>query len=167
MRSMMLTIGLATELLILITVANGAPVIVARLLGSRGAWQVDGGLTLGDGRPLFGRSKTLRGLASAVAATTVVAVAFGHPWQIGALFGAGAMFGDLFSSFVKRRRSIPPSGQATGLDQIPEALLPLLVCYGYFGLDPLSVVVVVALFTAATLVASPVMYWLGIRKRPY
>jgi CDP-diglyceride synthetase len=164
---MTLTFRLAVELLILITVANGAPVILARLLGARWAWPLDGGILLPDGRPLFGRSKTVRGLVSAIVATSAVAVAVGHPWAIGALFGASAMLGDLFSSFVKRRRAILPSGQATGLDQVPEALLPLLACYSYFELDPASVIVVVALFTVATLVASPVMFWLGIRKRPY
>jgi hypothetical protein len=39
----------------------------------------------------------------------------------------GAMIGDLFSSFLKRRLRMPPGSVAIGLDQIPEALLPALV----------------------------------------
>jgi hypothetical protein len=164
---MTLTFSLTAELLLLITVANGTPVLVTRLLGDRCAWPVDGGLRLRDGRPLFGASKTVRGLVSAIAVTTLVAVAFGHPWQIGALFGTAAMSGDLFSSFVKRRLGIATSGQAMGLDQVPEALFPLVACYRYFGLDPFGVILVVLLFSVGTLVGSPLMYWLGIRKRPY
>ena len=164
---MSLTLPLAAELLLLIVVANGSPVLVARLLGVRGNWPLDGGVRLRDGRPLFGHSKTVRGLVSAVAGTTLVAGIVGHPWQIGLLFGVAAMIGDLFSSFVKRRLGIASSGQALGLDQVPEALFPLLVCYRYFGLDPAGVVLVVLLFTVSTLVSSPVMYRLGIRKRPY
>jgi hypothetical protein len=159
--------SLIVELLLLITVANGSPVLATRLLGDRWAWPVDGGTRLWDGRPLFGPSKTLRGLASGVFLTAAVAVAFGYPWQIGLLFGAAAMAGDLFSSCLKRRLGIESSGQAMGLDQVPEALFPLLVCYRYFELDPFGVILIVVLFTLGTLIASPVMYWLGIRKRPY
>lgn len=164
---MTLTLGLTVELLLLITVANGSPVLITRLLGDRWGWPVDGGVRLWDGRPLLGPSKTVRGLASALAVTTLAAVAFGHPWQLGLLFGAAAMSGDLSSSFFKRRLGIAASGQAVGLDQVPEALFPLLACYRYFGLDPLGVILVVVLFTGGTLVGSPVMYWFGIRKRPY
>lgn len=164
---MTLTLSLTVELLLLITVANGTPVLVTRLLDHRWAWPVDGGVRLWDGRHLFGASKTVRGVASGILVTTLVAVAFGYPWQLGMLFGLAAMAGDLFSSFCKRRLGIETSGQAVGLDQIPEALFPLLACYAYLGLDPLGVVLLVLLFTLATLIASPVMYWLGIRKRPY
>jgi len=43
---------------------------------------------LADGRPLFGRSKTWRGLAGAVFLATLAAVVVGLPWQAGALAGA-------------------------------------------------------------------------------
>ena len=42
--------------LILISAANGAPVLVARLLGARFARPIDGGIVLRDGHPLLGRS---------------------------------------------------------------------------------------------------------------
>ncbi len=162
-----MTVLLTIKLLILIAVANGAPVMTTRLLGDRWARPLDGGLCLGDGRPLFGRSKTVRGLAAAVAATALVAAPLGFSWHTGALFGAAAMLGDLFSSFLKRRLGIPSSGQAAGLDQIPESLFPLLACYRLLDLSPLGVVVVVVLFTAGQVVISPLMYRLGIRRRPY
>ena len=80
--------------LILIVVANGGPVLFARMLGRRFADPIDGGVVLRDGRPILGRSKTWRGLAAAVVLTACVAVLVGLPWQAGALIGASAMAGD-------------------------------------------------------------------------
>lgn len=158
---------LALELLVLMTVANGAPVLATRLLGGRWAWPLDGGATAWDGRRVLGASKTVRGIVAALTASALLAAAMGLGWQLGALFGAASMLGDLFSSFTKRRLGIESSGQAVGLDQVPEALFPLLACYRPLGLDPAGVVVLVALFTVAQIVMSPVMYLLGIRRRPY
>src|SRR5208282_506194 len=76
--------------LILISAANGAPVLFARLLGTRFARPIDGGIVLGDRHPLLGRSKTWRGLAAAVVLTACAAVLIDLPWQAGALTGAFA-----------------------------------------------------------------------------
>jgi CDP-2,3-bis-(O-geranylgeranyl)-sn-glycerol synthase len=164
---MKLTMIQALEVLVLLTVANGGPVLATRLLGSRWAWPLDGGLRAWDGRHLLGTSKTVRGIVVAVAATAFVGALLGIGWRLGALFGAASMAGDLFSSFLKRRMGVASSGQAVGLDQVPEALFPLLACYRPLGLDPPSVLLLVALFAVAQIVISPVMYLLGIRRRPY
>lgn len=155
------------EVLVLLSLANGAPVIAARLLGSRGAWPVDGGLLAWDGRRLLGPSKTVRGFVVAVATVTPVAVLFGVPAATGALFAVSSLLGDALSSFVKRRLGIEASGRAFGLDQVPEALLPLLVCYRPLGLGPADVVLLVLLFTAGQALLSPLMFRLGVRRRPY
>ena len=162
-----LSLTLAVEVLVLLAVANGIPVLATRLLGERWARPLDGGLHFVDGRPLLGPSKTLRGVLAGVLATALAAPLFGWPWPLGLAFGVTSMAGDLFSSFVKRRLGIQASGQATGLDQIPEALFPLLACRGALGLDYPGVILLVALFTVGQLVASPFMYRLGIRRRPY
>lgn len=164
---MSLTLLQAVQALVLLAVANGAPVMATRLLGRRWARPLDGGILVWDGRNLLGRSKTVRGIVISVLVTSLAAAAMGLGWQLGFLFGAASMAGDLFSSFVKRRLAIESSGQAMGLDQIPEALFPLLACYQRLGLDPAGVIVLVALFTAAQILVSPVMYVLGIRRRPY
>ena len=158
---------LIIEVLVLLILANGAPVLASKLLRTRFSWPLDGGRSFLDGQPLFGASKTVRGLVLAVVATTLGALLLGISWQIGALFGLTSMGGDLLSSFIKRRLKLPPSSRATGLDQIPESLLPLLVCQPALGVTPTDIVIVVVLFLAGDMVISPLFYRLRIRKRPY
>lgn len=161
------TAWLVTELLVLLTAANGAPVLATRVLGERWSWPLDGGLTLADGRRLLGTSKTVRGLVASVAVTAAVGVLLGMAWWLGALFGAASMAGDLTSSFIKRRLGIASSGRALGLDQVPEALLPLLVCYGALGLAPLHVLLTLLLFSVGSPLISPLMFRIGIRHHPH
>src|SRR5581483_717337 len=144
----MADIWLGFRLLVLLGVANASPLIVARLLGSRWNWPCDGGLRFIDGRPLLGRSKTIRGVIAAVVATAVVAPVVGLSFGLGALIGAAAMLGDLLSSFTKRRLGIAPSGRATGIDQIPESLLPLLAVQGPLDLSWTQILAVTAVFFA-------------------
>ena len=153
--------------LILISVANGAPVLFARMLGPDFARPIDGRIVLCDGHPLLGRSKTWRGLAAAIALATCAAILIGIPWQAGALAGASAMAGDCLSSFVKRRFGLEPSSRTLGLDQVPESLLPALVCSVYLPLDPTDVIVIVVLFYVGALTMSRLFFALGLRDRPY
>lgn len=158
---------LALQLLTLLIVANGVPVLVTRLVGPRAAWPLDGGLHAWDGRRVLGAGKTVRGFVASVLATAVAAALLGLGWAVGLLFGAASMAGDLCSSFLKRRLGIESSGRAPGLDQIPEALFPLLACYVLLPLDAVLVVLLVTLFTLGQVLLSPLMYRLGIRRRPY
>ena len=105
---------LIAELLTLLAVANGTPVIAAKLLGKDDALPLDGNATLSDGRPLFGSSKTIRGVVLSVALTTIAAPLIGLTWQVGVVVAIGAMIGDLFSSFVKRRLGMSSSSKFTG-----------------------------------------------------
>ncbi|MFP4359881.1 MAG: CDP-archaeol synthase [Alphaproteobacteria bacterium] len=147
--------------------ANGTPVVLTRLLGDAGAWPLDGGTRWRDGRPLLGRSKTWRGLVGAVVATTVAGWALGVALGLAAVVALAALVGDAASSFTKRRLGVPSSGQALGLDQIPECLLPTLVAAGPLGLGLVDVVAVVVVFFAGELALSRVLYRLNIRDRPY
>src|SRR5262245_29891428 len=111
--------------LVLLTFANGTPVIAKKIFGSRLAFPLDAGVHFVDGRPLLGQSKTIRGVVLSVAVTAAAAPVLGVSAATGALVACFAMLGDIFSSFIKRRRKLPSSAQAIGLDQIPESLLPL------------------------------------------
>src|SRR5271166_4022101 len=155
------------QLLILLMLANGTPVIAKKLLGDRYAYPLDGNLTFADGRPLFGRSKTIRGVVLAVLTTTAGAPLIGLGWTIGLLVGSFAMAGDLFSSFCKRRLDLPSSSRASGLDQVPESLLPLLACRDLLSLTAVDIAVCVMMFVVGEVVLSRLLYSLHLRDRPY
>jgi len=158
---------LAFELVLLLFLVNGAPIIARRLLGRRWASPVDGGRTLSDGRPLFGPAKTWRGLVFAVGAGALGGAFMGFGAGPGVLVGVLAMAGDLGASFLKRRLGLAPSSRALGLDQVPESLLPMLACKFLLGMSWMSVVAVVAGFTFGGLLISKGLYLLGVRERPY
>jgi CDP-2,3-bis-(O-geranylgeranyl)-sn-glycerol synthase len=158
---------LILKLLILVTVANGTPVIIKKLLGQDLDLALDGGLKFFDGRRVFGPTKTVRGVVSALLATSLCAMLMELEWFIGAVIGSVAMAGDLFSSFIKRRLNMPPSSMALGLDQVPESLLPLLVVQSLLPLTVMDIVAVVVIFSIGQLVLSRILYKLHIRDRPY
>src|SRR5882672_5142146 len=110
--------GLILQLVILVALANGAPVVAKKVLGEHFAWPVDGGQVFLDGRPWLGKSKTWRGVLLALVATGAGAPLIGQTLDIGLLVGATAMAGDMLSSFLKRRLDLPSSARATGLDQV-------------------------------------------------
>lgn len=158
---------LIAQLLSLLAVANGTPAIAAKLLGKETALPLDGNAILSDGRPLFGSSKTVRGILLSILLTAACAPLIGLDWEVGFVVASGAMIGDLFSSFVKRRLGLLSSSKFTGLDQIPESLLPLLASMALVPLAPLSVAIGTFLFFVGALVLSRVFFKLNIRDRPY
>ena len=155
------------RVLLLLAVANGSPLLAKKIWGGALAQPLDAGRYFIDRRPVFGPSKTVRGVLVSVAATTAVAPLVGIAWWIGALIGATAMAGDLLSSFIKRRLNRPPSSRALGLDHIPESLLPLLACRGMLGLTAADIGIVVAAFLAGAIVLSRVLYRVGLRDEPH
>jgi CDP-2,3-bis-(O-geranylgeranyl)-sn-glycerol synthase len=141
--------------------------VAKKLLGNRFSFPLDGNLRFIDGRPLFGTSKTIRGVALGVLAPAAGAPLIGLEPVIGVLVGSLAMAGDLVSSFLKRRLDLPPSSRASGLDQVPESLLPLLACHGPLSLTLADIVVGVVIFSIGDIVFSRVLYALRLRDRPY
>ena len=154
-------------MLTLLVLANGTPVVAKKILGEHLAYPLDGGVQVVDGRPLLGRSKTIRGVVLAVLATTAGAPLIGLDWGIGALVGCLAMVGDLVSSCLKRRMALPPSSRASGLDQVPEALFPLLACRNPLSLTMVDIAAGVGLFFIGEVLLSRVFYALRLRDRPY
>ena len=155
------------QALILLTFANGTPVIVKKLAGHHLAFPLDAGLQFLDGRPLFGKSKTIRGVVASIAITAGFAPLLGLSAGVGALVAVFAMIGDLVSSFLKRRLGFPPSTQAIGLDQIPESLFPLLACQRQLALTFTEVAICVGIFLVGELSLSRLLYRLHVRDQPY
>jgi len=158
---------LIVQLLVLIAIANAAPLFLKKAIGPRFAWPLDGGVTLADEHPLFGASKTIRGLIIALLSTPLAALLMGLGWEIGVLVAVAAMAGDLLSSFIKRRLGRPPSSMAIGLDQIPESLLPLIAARLLVPLSALDIFVGTAIFFIGGFVLSRLLYRLRLRDEPY
>jgi hypothetical protein len=155
------------QVLALLLLANSAPVVAKKVLGDRWAWPIDFGTELPDGHRLFGASKTIRGVMLAVVFGWVGAPLIGLEPDLGAQVALLAMAGDLLSSFLKRRLSLPASSRAIGLDQIPESLLPQLVCIEPLGLTALDVVAGVMIFLVGGLLISRLLFRLNLRDQPY
>ncbi|MCW9088710.1 MAG: CDP-archaeol synthase [Gammaproteobacteria bacterium] len=154
-------------LLLLLLVVNGAPVVATRLLGERLSWPVDGGRCAGDGRRLLGPGKTWRGVFVAVVAGGVLAPVLGWSFELGAFFGLLAMVGDSLSSFVKRRLGLAPSAKASGLDQLPESLLPLLGLQKHLAIGWGEALATGVLFLLVEIGLSRWLYRLHIRRQPH
>lgn len=158
---------LALLLLGLLIVANGAPVIARKFMRQHWNYPVDGGHNWFDQRRLFGANKTWRGLLAGVLASAVVSGLAGAGFVFGAIFGLLALTGDLISSFLKRRFGLLPSARVPGLDQIPEAILPMGFAALWLDLSWAVILAVTILFVIANMVLSPLMHRLGIRKQPH
>lgn len=155
------------ELLLLIILANGVPIIVFDLFKSRFARPLDMGLRLADGQPLLGPSKTWRGLLASLPVTAIAGTGLGYSWQAGLTIAIAAMIGDIFSSYIKRRLKMVSGEFAPGLDQIPEALFPLLAVREMFSLTAEEVVVTLIVFIVLELFISRILYRFRLRKHPY
>lgn len=155
------------HLLLLIIIANGAPIILRALMGRRLDVAIDFGYRLADNNPLFGSSKTWRGVIAAVIFTSIVAVLIGYPASTGAQIALYAVLGDVFSSFIKRRLGMAASSMAPLLDQVPESLLPAVMLMDTFEMDIQSIIILVCVFIIMELLLSYIFFKLGIRNRPY
>ena len=155
------------QILVLLTFANGTPIVAKKIFGSRFALPLDAGIIFFDGRPVFGASKTMRGIVVSILITSAIAPFIGLDLTIGAIVASSAMAGDLFSSFVKRRLNLPPSSQALGLDQVPESLFPMLACRDALSLTIADIALGVGIFFIGELILSRLLYQVHLRDEPY
>lgn len=153
--------------LLLLLIANGAPIVARKILGHRFSWPIDGGHLFLDGKPLFGPKKTYRGLIASIIMTSLAALILDLPAWTGALVALLSMLGDLLSSFTKRRLGLDSSEKFLGIDQIPESLLPLWILHDELGLNALDVLVLVVTFFFLGLILSRILYHMNIRDRPH
>jgi CDP-diglyceride synthetase len=155
------------QILVLLTFANGTPIVAKKIFGSRFALPLDAGIIFFDGRPVFGASKTMRGIVVSILITSAIAPFIGLDLTIGAIVASSAMAGDLFSSFVKRRLNFRPSSQALGLDQVPESLFPMLACRDALSLTIADIALGVGIFFIGELILSRLLFRAHLRDEPY
>ena len=157
---------LSLKLVVLLTVANGIPAVAWRVFGEYFNRPLDGGVAFFDRQPIFGHSKTIRGIILSLVAATASAPLLGLDWVSGLFVGGVAMLGDLVSSFLKRRLNMPPSSRATVIDQIPECLLPTPGSF-YPWRGALDVIFIVIIFFLGHITLSQLFFKWKIRNRPY
>lgn len=155
------------QVLFLLCLANGAPVVAKRLFGPYMALPLDLNLKWIDGRPLLGSSKTFRGILASFFACLMGGYLLGIDIKSSLTLSAAAMLGDIFSSFLKRRLLIEPSGRAMGLDYVPESLLPALMLKAQFEMSLIDVAIIVLGFWFGAAAMSPLLHRMGVRDKPY
>ncbi len=155
------------SILILLGCANFMPIVARYFLKEKFAKPVDMGIKWMDKRPLFGTHKTWRGIAASITGTTAIAPLVGVEAFTGTLLAFWSMSGDLVASFIKRRLNKPSGAKATGLDQIVESAMPLIIMRKKLDLAWYDIVLVVAIFSVLEIYLSPILYKLKIRRRPY
>jgi CDP-2,3-bis-(O-geranylgeranyl)-sn-glycerol synthase len=96
--------------------ANAVPVLAG------GGTKMDFGKNFFDGKRIFGNNKTFRGFFFGWAVGAAVGLAeclvFGFPLLFAVLTPLGALLGDLFGAFLKRRLNIAPGGLLPIVDQV-------------------------------------------------
>ena len=153
-------------------VANAAPV----LLG--GGAPLDFGAKWGDGKRLFGKTKTMRGFVGGVAAGTLAAgvLVYAHPLAIGAhaqmlsgiALSFGALIGDVLGSFIKRRMGLG-EGEPFLLDQLDFVLVGLLLAYPFAAstYDAGTIVFILILTYLLHIAANFAANRLGLKSVPW
>jgi CDP-2,3-bis-(O-geranylgeranyl)-sn-glycerol synthase len=145
--------------LLLIMAANVAPWAAGQALRGRFAAPLDFGAALSDGTRVLGDHKTWRGLIAGAAACAIAARICGLTFLIGAAFGTLSLIGDTASSFVKRRYKFSPGKEIPGLDQLPEALLPLVILSRPLGIGAVGWLPVAAVFLLLDLAVIRLRHW--------
>jgi len=140
------TVGRCLFPLLLLVIANTIAWLAALIFGTEFAAPLDFGITLRDGSRLLGDHKTWRGLVSAAVVCGAMTQSFHLGLLPGAAFGTLALLGDAAASFVKRRLRLAPGTEVVGLDQLPEALAPLLILQRPLGLRLGECLVIAAIF---------------------
>ena len=140
---------------VLLAAAQTAPWAAGYFLGHRLAAPIDAGVRLPDGRRLLGDHKTWRGVIAAVLTCAPAAALLGYSVGLGIAFAGLALAGDAASSLIKRRLRLEPGAEIPGLDQIPEALTPLLALSTPLGIGAGAVCALTFVFTLADLAAMP------------
>lgn len=155
------------QLLFLLLVANGAPIMAQWVLGNRWNAPLDCGARFIDGHPLLGSSKSFRGVIFAVCGATLSALLLGLSWDVGFRIGLFAMVGDSLSSFIKRRWGMMSGGKALGVDQVPESALPLLSVREGLNVSWMGIGFTIVLFCVLERVLSLILFRFHLRKHPY
>jgi len=153
--------------------ANATPVIFG------GGKPIDCGRNFLDGKPIFGSHKTYRGFISGLLIGTFVgwvqefiAPIYGLPRGsifLGFVLSLGALIGDLFGSFMKRRLDLKPGASLPLIDQLNFVLFALLFALiaEPSSISPLSAILIIALTGPIHVLVNFIAYLLRLKDNPW
>ncbi|TFG07058.1 CDP-2,3-bis-(O-geranylgeranyl)-sn-glycerol synthase [Candidatus Thorarchaeota archaeon] len=167
-------------------IANATPVIFG------GGRPIDGGRCFRDGRRLLGDGKTIRGffvgvffgiltgvgqsiaaphlhplLAQFVEVTPEMQYVLFMTFPSVVLLSVGALFGDIFGSFLKRRVNLESGAPSPLLDQLGFIIMGLLFAYPVLQPEPAFVVILIFITLAIHWISNALGYLLGFKKNPW
>jgi len=153
--------------------ANAAPVIFG------GGRPIDAGRIFIDGKPILGSHKTVRGFFAGLIVGTLVgfvlqivsplqSVLFRYDASLGFVLSLGALVGDLFDSFIKRRLGFPPGSAFPILDQLDFIVGALIFSLMVSPLPSLHIILIVLIITPPIhLVTNFLAFLLGVKSAPW
>ena len=155
------------KLLVLLGVANTMPIVAWHLFKDKFSTPVDFNKTFFDGRPILGPHKTWRGLIASVIGTALASLLLDVWYLDGIYLAMWSMAGDMIASFLKRRLGLASGARFTGIDQVIESLLPVVVMKERLGISWLDCLLITFIFTVVEIVVSPFLFRIGFRRNPY
>lgn len=157
------------DILILIFLgwSNFLPILGRIVFKQRLSTPMDLGYRWIDNRYLLGPHKTWRGLVVSIIGSGLAGYVTPFGLVLGLKFAACSMFGDLISSFVKRRVGLKSGSRFFLLDQGIESLLPLWILKDSLFICWTEIILIVSSFTLLEIVLSPIFYMLHIRRNPH
>ena len=147
-------------------IANMAPAVWG------GGPPLDGGRLFFDGKRLFGKGKTIKGCFVGIFAGIIISLlqhialpfpSIGYALLRGFLMGAGAIAGDLFGSFIKRRLNIESGDAAPLLDQL-DFMIGAIIFVAPLGLPSIEIVIISIVVTPIVHFISNVVWYLAGKK---
>ncbi|MEM3049026.1 MAG: CDP-2,3-bis-(O-geranylgeranyl)-sn-glycerol synthase [Candidatus Bathyarchaeia archaeon] len=144
-------------------IANSVPPIFG------GGIPIDFGRVFIDGKRIFGANKTFRGLLTGLFFGSAATFAMGilvslELLGLGLLASTGALLGDLFGAFIKRRLGFEPGAPFPLLDQLDFIFGALAFTYPIYN-TTFGTALILLIFTPPIhLLANFVAYRLGLKR---
>ena len=146
-----------------------------------GGTPLDMGINFIDGKRLIGNGVSYRGTFFGLLCGTITAILEGiiansnilgdtafyfntFEWAyIGFLLSLGALFGDMFGSFIKRRLGLAQGKPAPVLDQLGFVVFAILFAYPFAPISPDKIIVLLIITPIIHLSANVIAYKLGLK----
>jgi CDP-2,3-bis-(O-geranylgeranyl)-sn-glycerol synthase len=147
--------------------ANAVPVIAG------GGHPIDFGKKFFDGKPIFGKNKTLKGfffgLVVGIVVGLIESMFFDYSIFFGLVLSLGALLGDLTGAFIKRRLGLVPGDLLPVIDQV-DFIIGAIVFAFFFSSQVLSwelIIAVLIITPPIHLLTNFAAYKLGLKNNPW